>query len=122
MHYGVPESFVGTWTGTGSDTAGTAKGKAFDIKITLSSDTIIGQVQYGAVGSGCSGTLIEDSSASNTDSQVSFRETLTNTSQTKCPIVSYVTLKQSGSSSSSYSLFNTSTDTNPLSTGNLTKQ
>ncbi len=123
FHFGVSESFGGTWTGTGSDTAGSAKGKPFDIKITLTSGSIVGQVQYGAAGTGCSGTLIEDSSADNSDSKISFRETLTNTAQTKCPIVSYVTLRMTGgTTSASYSLYNTSTDTNTLSTGNLTKQ
>ncbi len=121
FHYGVPESFVGVWTGTGSDTAGDSKGKPFNIKITLTSGTTIGHVQYGAVGSGCYGTLIEDSSET-TDSKASFRETLTNTSQTKCPIFSYVTLTLNGSTNSSYSLFNSSTDSNALSTGNLTKE
>ena len=34
-HFGVPEAYDGIWNGRGADVGGSAKGKPFDIKITL---------------------------------------------------------------------------------------
>jgi hypothetical protein len=118
-HYGVPDTYVGTWQGSGADTSGSAKGKSFKIKITLSSHSTFGSVQYGVVGSGCSGSLFMDSTASS-DTKVGFRETLTNTAQTHCPVISYVTLTLNGSTMA-YELRNASSDSSPLSTGSLSK-
>ncbi len=119
-HFGVPEAYDGTWTGRGTDVAGSSKGKAFDIKITLTDGSLSGSVQYGAPGTGCSGSLFMDSTES-TSTKVVFHEILTNTAHTTCPISSYVTLALNGSTMG-YDLRNTSSAATPVSTGSLTKE
>ena len=56
-----------------------------------------------------------------TSTRVVFHEILTNTAQTHCPISSYVTLTLNGSTMG-YDLRNSTSDTNSLSTGSLTKE
>jgi serine/threonine protein kinase len=119
-HYGVPDSYVGVWKGTGADTGGKAKGKPFDIRITLNRNSAFGTVQYGLVGTGCAGSLSMDSGKS-TDTAVVFSETLRNTSSTHCPIFSYVKLTLNGTTSMGWELRDSSTDVSPVSTGTLTK-
>ena len=104
LHFGVPDSYAGTWKGTGHNTDAKADKRPFNITITLTSGSIIGHADYG----NCSGSLIEQLTSS-TDTKLVFSQTLTNNSGGTCPTASYVTLTSVGSSmswamsSSSYS-------------------
>jgi hypothetical protein len=92
-HYGVPETFVGTWKGTGRNTDAGADKNPFTITITLNSGSRIGHADYG----NCSGSMYEDADSS-TDTKLVFSQTLFNQSGGKCPTSSYVTMTLSGSS------------------------
>lgn len=92
-HYGVPDSYVGTWKGTGTNTDSGADKRPFTVTITLSSDSRIGKADYG----NCSGSMFEEPDSS-TDSKVVFSQTLFNQSGGTCPTSSYVTMTLNGSS------------------------
>jgi serine/threonine protein kinase len=92
-HYGVPESFVGTWKGTGHNTDAKADKRPFDITITLNSGSQFGHADYG----NCSGSIFEQPSSSS-DTKVVFSQTLFNLSKGTCPTSSYITMTLSGSS------------------------
>jgi len=92
-HYGVPESYVGTWKGTGRNTDAKADTRPFDITITLNSGSQLGHADYG----NCSGSMFEQPSSS-TQTKVVFSQTLFNQSGGTCPTSSYVTMTVSGSS------------------------
>jgi serine/threonine protein kinase len=113
--YGVPESFVGTWKGTGHNTGTKTNTNPFDITITLSSGTEVGHADYG----NCNGSLFEQQSSS-TDTKVVFSQTLFNLSGGTCPTTSYVTMTLSGSSTT-WEMSNTSYGS-PFATGTLDKQ
>jgi serine/threonine protein kinase len=92
-HYGVPESFVGTWKGTGHNTGAKANKNPFTITIVLNSGSRFGRADYG----NCSGSVFEEPSDS-TETKVVFSQTLSNLSGGTCPTSSYVTMTLSGSS------------------------
>ena len=92
-HYGVPESYVGTWKGTGHNTDAKADTRPFDITVTLNSGSQLGHADYG----NCSGSMFEQPSSS-TQTKVVFSQTLFNQSGGTCPTSSYVTMTLSGSS------------------------
>jgi serine/threonine protein kinase len=92
-HYGVPESYVGTWKGTGRNTDTGADKNPFTITITLRSGSRIGSADYG----NCSGTMTMDPDSSS-ETKVVFSQTLFNQTGGKCPTSSYVTMALSGSS------------------------
>jgi hypothetical protein len=92
-HYGVPESYVGTWKGTGRNTDTGADKNPFTITITLRSGSRIGSADYG----NCSGTVSMDADSSS-ETKVVFSQTLFNQTGGKCPTSSYVTMTLSGSS------------------------
>jgi serine/threonine protein kinase len=92
-HYGVPDSYVGTWKGTGHNTETKADKRPFTITITLKSGSRVGHADYG----NCSGSMFEDPDSS-TDSKVVFSQTLFNQSGGTCPTSSYVTMTLTGSS------------------------
>jgi serine/threonine protein kinase len=92
-HYGVPESYVGTWKGTGRNTDTGADKNPFTITITLRSGSRIGSADYG----NCSGTMSMDADSSS-ETKVVFSQTLFNQTGGKCPTSSYVTMTLSGSS------------------------
>jgi serine/threonine protein kinase len=92
-HYGVPESYVGAWKGTGRNTDTNADKNPFTITITLRSGSRIGSADYG----NCSGTMTMDPDSSS-ETKVVFSQTLFNQTGGKCPTSSYVTMTLSGSS------------------------
>jgi hypothetical protein len=92
-HYGVPESYVGTWKGTGHNTGTKSDKRPFDITITLNTGSELGHADYG----NCSGSIFEQPSSS-TDTKVVFSQTLFNSSGGTCPTSSYITMTLSGSS------------------------
>jgi hypothetical protein len=94
-HYGVPESYVGTWKGSGHNTDPKADSRPFDITISLNSGSRVGHADYG----NCSGSVFMDEDTS-TDTKVVFSQTLFNQSGGTCPTSSYVTMTLSGSSMS----------------------
>jgi serine/threonine protein kinase len=114
-HYGVPDSYVGTWKGTGRNTDTSADKRAFDITITLNSNSRIGHADYGD----CSGSVFMEPDSS-TDTKVVFSQMLSNLSGGTCPTSSYITLTLSGSSMS-WSMSRTSYGTS-YADGTLTKQ
>jgi serine/threonine protein kinase len=91
-HYGVPDSYVGTWKGVGRNTESGADKRPYTITITLNANSTIGSSDYGT----CSGQVFMDQTNS-TDTKVVFRQSLTNQSGGKCPISSYVTMSLNGS-------------------------
>jgi serine/threonine protein kinase len=92
-HYGVPDSYAGTWKGSGHNTDAKAAQGAFGVTITLNTDSRIGHADYG----NCSGSMFEDANSS-TDTKVVFSQTLFNLSGGTCPTSSYVTMTLNGSS------------------------
>jgi serine/threonine protein kinase len=92
-HYGVPESYVGTWKGTGHNTDAKADKRPFTITITLNSGSQLGHADYG----NCSGSMFERPESSS-DTKVVFSQTLFNPSGGTCPTSSYVTMTLTGSS------------------------
>jgi serine/threonine protein kinase len=92
-HYGVPDSYAGTWKGSGHNTDAKAAQGPFSVTITLSTDSRIGHADYG----NCSGSMFEDANSS-TDTKVVFSQTLFNLSGGTCPTSSYVTMTLNGSS------------------------
>jgi hypothetical protein len=112
--YGVPESYVGTWKGSGHNTDAKPDSRPFNITITLNSGSRIGHADYG----NCSGSMFMESDSSN-DTQVVFSQTLVNQSGGTCPTSSYVTMKLSGSMS--WAMSKTSYGS-PYANGTLDKQ
>jgi len=94
-HYGVPESYVGVWKGTGHNTDAKADSRPFTITITLNSGSRVGRADYG----NCSGSVFMDATHSK-DNAVVFSQTLFNQSGGTCPTSSYITMTLSGSSMS----------------------
>jgi serine/threonine protein kinase len=92
-HYGVPDSYAGTWKGSGQNTDAKAAQGAFSVTITLNTDSRLGHADYG----NCSGSMFEDANSS-TDTKVVFSQTLFNLSGGTCPTSSYVTMTLNGSS------------------------
>jgi serine/threonine protein kinase len=113
--YGVPESYVGTWKGTGHNTDAKADKRPFTITITLNSGSRIGHADYG----NCSGSLFEDPAGSS-DTRVVFSQTLFNQTGGTCPTSSYVTMTLNGSSME-WQISNTSYG-GSFANGTLTKQ
>jgi serine/threonine protein kinase len=91
-HYGVPDSYVGTWKGVGHNTESGLDTRSFTVTITLNSGSTVGSADY----QGCSGQVFMDQ-ASSTDTKVVFRQSLVNQSGHDCPISSYVTMTLDGS-------------------------
>src|SRR3954470_1385776 len=114
-HYGVPESYVGTWKGPGHNTDPKADKRPFNITISLNSGSRVGHADYG----NCSGSVFMEPDNS-TDTKVVFSQTLFNQSGGTCPTSSYVTLTLSGSSMS-WSMSKT-TYSSSYANGTLTKQ
>ncbi|MCW2865571.1 MAG: serine/threonine protein kinase [Actinoallomurus sp.] len=92
-HYGVPDSYAGTWKGSGHNADAKAAQGPFSVTITLNTDSRIGHADYG----NCSGSMFEDANSS-TDTKVVFSQTLFNLSGGTCPTSSYVTMTLNGSS------------------------
>jgi serine/threonine protein kinase len=92
-HYGVPESYVGTWKGSGHNTDPGADKNPFTVTITFTSGSRLGTADYG----NCSGSMTMDPDSSS-ESKVTFSQTLINQTGGKCPPSSYVTMTLSGSS------------------------
>jgi serine/threonine protein kinase len=114
-HYGVPESFVGTWKGTGHNTDAKADTRPFNITITLKSDSQLGDADYG----NCTGDMFEKSDSS-TETKLVFSQTLFNQSGGTCPTSSYVTMTLTGSSMT-WEMSKT-TDGSSFANGTLDKQ
>ncbi|GLY90620.1 serine/threonine protein kinase [Actinoallomurus iriomotensis] len=114
-HYGVPDTYVGTWKGAGNNTDSGADKRPFNITITLNSDSRIGKADYG----NCSGSMFEEPDSS-TDTKVVFSQTLFNQSGGTCPTSSYVTMTLNGSSMN-WQISKTELGTS-FANGTLTKQ
>ncbi len=114
-HYGVPDTYVGTWKGSGRNTDATADKRPFNITITLNTSSQVGHADYG----NCSGTVFMDSTAS-TSTKVVFSQTLFNLSGGTCPTSSFITLTLSGSTMD-WQMSKTSFGAS-YATGNLDKQ
>lgn len=91
-HFGVPDSYVGTWKGVGRNTRAGLDTRPFTVTITLNSGSTIGSADYGR----CSGQVFMDQ-ADSTDTKVVFRQSLVNQNGSDCAISSYVTMTLNGS-------------------------
>lgn len=114
-HYGVPESYVGTWKGVGHNTDSGADKRPFSITISLTSGTRLGRADYG----NCSGSMFEEPDSS-TDTKVVFSQTLFNSPGGTCPTSSYVTMTLTGTSMDWE--ISTTSNGSSLANGTLTKQ
>lgn len=109
--YGAHPDFAGTWTGKGFQTE--PKPSTWNIKITLSANRALGNVEYGD--GACTGFLTVRSSDSTTTEASEL------VSGNDCEVTGYLTLKLIGTDTMRYEWKKYSSDTRPAATGTLTR-
>jgi serine/threonine protein kinase len=91
--YGVPDSYVGTWKGTGHNTEARANKQPYSVVVTLSSGSRVGHAVYGD----CSGSMLMESDSSSGTKVVFSQSLFSPDSGKQCPVFTYVTMTLNGS-------------------------